>query len=102
MLDRARILIKSERREWAHWDWPIIDQLLSGPLQGPQVCQEVLKTKFFHRLAQFYAVNRNGYFASLPWEPDNVSYTNVASSMLRVLLNVDVQANFVYSLLPPF
>jgi len=90
MLDRARILIKSERRDWSRWDWPVIDQLLSGPLQNPQVCLDVLKTKFFPRLAQFYAVNRNGYFASLPWEPDNVAYTNVASSMLRVLLNVDL------------
>jgi len=55
------------------------------------VCLEVLKTKFFHRLAQFFAVNRSGYFASIAWEPDNVAYTNVASSMLRVLLNVDLQ-----------
>ena len=83
----ASLLSKSQvLREPKRWNWEIIYQIMSGPINMPQRFMQAHKSKFLRCLLSFYMPSR-GLFNVLNWHPDNFVKAQVGALLIGILLS---------------
>lgn len=83
----ASLLSKSQvLKEPRRWNWDIIYQIMSGPINTPQRFTQAHKNKFLRGLLSYYMPSR-GLFNVLTWHPTNFIKAQVGALMIGILLS---------------
>nr|POE89822.1 target of rapamycin complex 2 subunit ste20 [Quercus suber] len=82
---------------YTKWDWPLIIQLIEGPLVNPKRLQEAMITsKFVHRLLGFLRPFKYRY-SEAPNTKSNQRFTTMACALIRLLLQTQEGAKYLDS-----